>query len=170
MDNYCPICGSRYEKDDKYCCNCGASRVTNSTVDDKVAYTQNEGIGSSAYGNSNPYRDGYVGFGGGTVINSGTYRNDTGYNMYVPDEDCSGKVASILGFIFAMLGFFQSFSLIGFPSMIMGIIFSALSLSKGRKGAIKAFPITSFILIGFSFLISFVVLFFMIINSMEAYN
>lgn len=170
MGNFCPICGSRYEKDDKYCSNCGASRIIDSTVDDKVVYTQNKGTGSSVYGNSNPYRDNYVGFGGGTILNSGTYRNDIRYNMYMPDEDCSGKVASILGFVFAMLGFFQSFSLVGFPSLIMGIIFSALSLSKDRKGVIKAFPITSFILIGFSFLISFVVIFFMIINSMEAYN
>jgi hypothetical protein len=175
MGNFCPICGSRYEKDGKYCSNCGASRVIDSTVNDKVVHTQNEGIGSSVYDNSNPYRDGqdfntYVGFEGGTILNSGTYRNDTGYNMYMPDEDCSGKVASILGFIFAVLGFLQSFSLFGFPSMIMGIVFSALSLSKDRKGAIKAFPITSFILIGLGFLISFVVMTFMILDSREAYN
>lgn len=171
MSKFCTNCGKRLDTNEVFCSNCGKRVAEDTNVSHKETIENKQETFIPI--EENPYFEGDNGYGvnSNTVTNQG-YENRgfepdmlenkefmPPYGQNLDIVDCSGKGLSIVGFVSSIIYFLQSFSvygITGIPCFVVGLVFSILSVVEGRKCAIKAFPIISYILLGLGFIIQII--------------
>lgn len=170
MSKFCTNCGSRLDTNGVFCPNCGKRVVEDATVSQKEAIGNNKETFTPVEENPhckeddvfsvNPEENQWFDPKGLEPENS-KFMPPYGLKLDYYDlsvADCSGRGLSIVGFVSAILYFLQSFSVysISIPCFVAGLVFSILSVVGGRKCAIKAFPIISYVLLGLGFIIKII--------------
>lgn len=174
MSKFCTNCGSRLDANGVFCPNCGKRVVEDATVSQKEAIGNNKETFTPVEEKPhckeddvfsvNPEENQWFDPKGlePEKFENSKFMPPYGLKLDYYDlsvADCSGKGLSIVGFVSAILYFLQSFSVFAIssiPCFVAGLVFSILSVVGGRKCAIKAFPIISYVLLGLGFIIQII--------------